>query len=145
MVTDNQLSDQEEIRRILGLKKAEPLDIKMLTRSYLKDGKYRTMVVVFFEKEDFESIKRDFNKNFHVLSIDENRVYKENMYDIPISEEIFVGDQKDTDFEALYHRQIRTQKAMPCSRGEGDSPYIQIRESPLPLTTFQYPVELGRR
>ena len=57
LVTDKKLEDKDSVLSTIDLDKTDK--VELLTKSYLKDGKYQTLVKVKFEEEKTEDLKKE--------------------------------------------------------------------------------------
>ena len=91
---------------------------QLIGKSYLKDGKYISLLKINLESENLEETKKQLEKDLRVQSVSYNYIYEGNPFDmdlttVPRPQSSFV------EYQAAHHKLIGTEVANSYSRGEG--------------------------
>ena len=117
LVTDKKIEDTDSVLSTIDLDKTNK--VELLTKSYLKDGKYQTLVKVKFEEEKTEDLKKKLEDQESIEKAYNNYIYEGNPFDmVQESSEDFTEDQP-VEFEARHHKLLATKAALKNARGAG--------------------------
>jgi len=117
--TPHKLENSTQVLAVLNLQDAKKEKIEVLTKSYLKSGRYQTIVLLHFHQDNFDEIKKDVENNTSVKKVMKNRIYSIPSIPIKPNEQDSDTGVEQLEFDAPHHQLIQTKKATDIARGEG--------------------------
>ena len=117
LVTDKKVDVAETVLSELQIKRVK--DVELLTKSYLKNGKYQTLVKVKFDEGQFENVKTSLDKEEKVEKTFNNYIYEGSPFDMDEDDSQESEENEAVEFDAAHHKLIRTEQALAEARGDG--------------------------
>ena len=110
--TPHKLENSTQVLAVLNLQDAKKEKIEVLTKSYLKSGRYQTIVLLHFHQDNFDEIKKDVENNTSVKKVMKNRIYSIPSIPIKPNEQDSDTGVEQLEFDAPHHQLIQTKKAI---------------------------------
>ena len=117
LVTNEKLEDKQKVLSTIDVDKVET--VELLTKSYLKNGKFQTLVKIKFKEEKNDELKKYLEDQEAIEKAYNNYIYDANPFDMIQESSEQISEEQPVEFEAAHHKLIHTKEALKNARGEG--------------------------